>query len=98
MHDAKAVTDVAVGERRELRSKRATLRLLLRGFTRLEAEVFQQHDAARLDRIDRGRCGWPNGVRREDDVPVEQFAEPCRDRGERVALVRRRRWPTQVRA
>ena len=93
MRGAERVVDVDLGERREPAGELG----IVGGLAGVEAEVLEQADAARLERLDRGASGLADAVVREGDRRPHQLGEPRRDRPQAVGRIRRALRPAAVR-
>jgi len=89
VHDAEPVGDDGVGEAGELAGERGALGLVLRGLTRVEAQVLEHEHIAVAESGHLGRGILADRVGRERDRGVEQFAEAGRDRRQAVLRVGR---------
>jgi hypothetical protein len=76
----------SVAERRELRGEGLTFLGDLAGLPRVEADVLEQDDVARLERRDHGPRVRAGDVVGDFDVGVEELAQPVSDRLQRQAL------------
>jgi hypothetical protein len=88
VHGAEAVRHVPGGQPGELVGEPAALAVVLAGLRGVEAQVLQHDHAAGPQCRDRGAGGRPGGVGGELDPFAEQFAQPGRDRCQRVPGIR----------
>jgi hypothetical protein len=86
VHDPEPVRHVQVAQRGQLSGQRLTLLDDLAGLARVETDVLEQDDVARLEGGNHRAGVRPGDVICHLDIGVEQLAEPVSDRLQREPL------------
>ena len=98
VHDAEAVGHERIPELCELAGECAAFRIVLRGLTRIEAQVLDHGDVTVFEGGDRIMSRLADGVACEGDGLAEQLGQALRDRREAVGGVGLAAGAAQVRA